>query len=81
MRHSGEHLLSLINDLLDMSKIEAGNHKLTLSRFDFESMLNSVIEIVHSKAVDKGLQLKLQIESLQHFERLLECMRKLMKVQ
>ena len=63
MRHSGEHLLSLINDLLNMSKIEAGNHKLTLSRFDFESMLSSVIEIVHSKAVDKGLQLKLQVET------------------
>ncbi|MGK0456196.1 MAG: PAS domain S-box-containing protein [Zhongshania aliphaticivorans] len=63
MRHSGEHLLSLINDLLDMPKIEAGNHKLTVSRFDLESMLNSVIEIIHSKAVDKGLQLKLQVET------------------
>ena len=63
MRHSGEHLLSLINDLLDMSKIEAGSHKLSFSRFDFESMLNGVIEIIHSKAVDKGLQLKLEIET------------------
>lgn len=63
MRDSGEHLLSLINDLLDMSKIEAGSHKLTLSRFDLEAMLNNSIELIHSKAVDKGLQLELQIET------------------
>lgn len=63
IRNSGEHLLSLINDLLDMSKIETGSHKLSLSRFDFESMLNGVIEIVHSRVVDKGLQLKLEIET------------------
>lgn len=63
MRESGEHLLSLINDLLDMSKIEAGSHKLTPSRFDFETMLNNIIELIHSKAVDKGLQLKLRIET------------------
>lgn len=63
MRESGEHLLSLINDLLDMSKIEAGSHKLKPSQFDLETMLNNIIELIHSKAVDKGLQLKLQIET------------------
>ena len=63
MRESGEHLLSLINDLLDMSKIEAGSHKLAPSRFDLEAMLNNIIELIHSKVVDKGLQLKLEIEA------------------
>lgn len=59
MRRSGEHLLSLINDLLDISKIEAGSHNLIPSRFDLEGMLNSVLDIISSKAQEKELQLKL----------------------
>jgi PAS domain S-box-containing protein len=63
IRRSGEHLLSLINDLLDLSKIDAGSHKLTPSRFDLKGMLQSVVEITESKAFEKGLLLKLLYDS------------------
>ncbi|MBT63163.1 MAG: hypothetical protein CML13_08125 [Puniceicoccaceae bacterium] len=58
IRRSGEHLLALINDLLDVSKIEQGGHRLSPTRFDLEGMLNSVIDIVQSKADEKNLQLR-----------------------
>ena len=58
IRRSGEHLLALINDLLDVSKIEQGGHRLSPTRFDLEGMLNSVLDIIKSKADEKGLQLR-----------------------
>jgi len=58
IRRSGEHLLSLINDLLDISKIESGEHKLFFARFDLEAFLSSVLEIISSKAQEKKLALK-----------------------
>ncbi|MEM1221786.1 MAG: ATP-binding protein [Verrucomicrobiota bacterium] len=66
IRQSGEHLLSLINDLLDMSRIEAGSHQLTPSRFDLKGMLKSTQEIISSKASEKGLQLKLLFDDGGH---------------
>ncbi|MGZ0709507.1 ATP-binding protein [Coraliomargarita sp. W4R53] len=57
IRRSGEHLLALINDLLDVSKIEQGGHRLSPTRFDLEGMLNSVLDIIKSKADEKNLQL------------------------
>jgi PAS domain S-box-containing protein len=57
IRRSGEHLLALINDLLDVSKIEQGGHRLSPTRFDLEGMLNSVLDIIKSKADEKDLKL------------------------
>ena len=57
IRRSGEHLLALINDLLDVSKIEQGGHRLSPTRFDLEGMLNSVLDIIKSKADEKHLKL------------------------
>jgi len=58
IRRSAEHLLALINDLLDVSKIEQGGHRLSPTRFDLEGMLNSVLDIIKSKADEKQLQLR-----------------------
>ncbi len=54
---SGEHLLGLINDVLDMSKIEAGRVVLYDTDFDLSGLLNSLQGMLRLKAEAKGLQL------------------------
>ena len=54
---SGEHLLSLINNILEMSKIEAGRHTLDKSNFDLIRLLNALEKMLRLKAESKGLQL------------------------
>ncbi|MBW4638501.1 MAG: response regulator [Gloeocapsa sp. UFS-A4-WI-NPMV-4B04] len=53
---SGEHLLTLINDVLSMSKIEAGRIILTENSFDLYSLLDSLEEMFRLKAKSKSLQ-------------------------
>jgi CheY-like chemotaxis protein len=61
VRNAGDRLLSMINDLLDMSKIEAG--KLEIERVDFElrEVLDEVVQEQAVKATEKGLALELDI--------------------
>jgi signal transduction histidine kinase/CheY-like chemotaxis protein len=54
---SGEHLLGLINDVLEMSKIEAGQHTLNAENFDLYYMLNGLEEMFRLRASDKKLTL------------------------
>jgi signal transduction histidine kinase/DNA-binding response OmpR family regulator len=54
---SGEHLLALINDVLDMSKIEAGRIDSRTNDFDLFRLLESIREMLHQQAQAKGLQL------------------------
>ena len=56
INYSGEHLLELINDVLDMSKIEAGHLELNLTSFDLFRLLNSIFEMLQLKATGKGLE-------------------------
>lgn len=53
---SGEHLLCLINDVLEMSKIEAGRTSLKLSSFDLHHFLRELEEMLRLNAEAKGLQ-------------------------
>ena len=55
---SGEHLLALINDVLSMSKIEAGRIQLTSKCFDLHELLLSLETMLRIKAEAKGLTLK-----------------------
>ncbi|MBW4683503.1 MAG: response regulator [Komarekiella atlantica HA4396-MV6] len=57
INRSGEHLLTLINDVLSMSKIEAGRTTLNENSFDLYSLLDSFVEMLRLKAESKGLQL------------------------
>ncbi|WP_416671907.1 hybrid sensor histidine kinase/response regulator [Egbenema bharatensis] len=54
---SGEHLLELINDVLEMSKIEAGQITLNQSNFDLYMLLNTLERMFHLRARVKGLKL------------------------
>ncbi|RMG10324.1 MAG: GAF domain-containing protein [Cyanobacteria bacterium J055] len=58
INRSGEHLLSLINDILDMSKIEAGRVVLNENDFDLHRLLEDLEVMLRVKAASKGLQLQ-----------------------
>ncbi|MGI9240580.1 MAG: ATP-binding protein, partial [Verrucomicrobiales bacterium] len=54
--HCGEHLLSLINDVLDLSKIEAGRLEISEEATDLSQLLDGIRDIIQPKAASKGLQ-------------------------
>lgn len=60
INRSGEHLLTLINDVLEMSKIEAGRTALNQNSFNLHQLLNSLEEMFQLKAQSKGLNLVFQ---------------------
>lgn len=55
---SGKHLLSLINDLLDLAKIEAGKLDLNIENIDCKSLLDEALASLRLQAQAKGLQLQ-----------------------
>ena len=57
IRRSGEHLLELINDVLELSRIEAGGSILNAGSFDLHHALDDVVEMVRVRTENKGLQL------------------------
>jgi signal transduction histidine kinase len=54
---SGRHLLSLINDILDLSKIEAGRLELELSEFDLPQAIENALILVRERASRRGIRL------------------------
>lgn len=60
---SGEHLLSLINNILEMSKIEAGQTELQLGAFNLQSLLRELLDLFSLKAQKKGIFLELQVDA------------------
>ena len=63
IRESGEHLLDLISDILDMSKIEAGKYKLDLETLNLSKIVRLAIHMMEGRAVDSGISLKADIEN------------------
>ncbi|MEH2248424.1 PAS domain S-box protein [Nostoc sp.] len=57
INRAGEHLLNLINDILEMSKIEAGRITLNLNSFDLIRLLENLEEMLRFRAISKGLEL------------------------
>ncbi len=58
IRSNGEHLLAIINDILDISKAEAGCMQIEQIRFSLEELLLDVVALVRAQALAKGLQLQ-----------------------
>ncbi|BBK33499.1 signal transduction histidine kinase [Stella humosa] len=59
IRSAGENLLAVLNDMLDVSKIEAGLLELETVDFDLEQLLDEVISLFRPAAAEKGLELRL----------------------
>jgi signal transduction histidine kinase len=58
---SGRHLLSLINDILDLSKVEAGRMELDLSQFELKDAIESALTLVKERAQRSGIRLGFEI--------------------
>ncbi|MBS0533081.1 MAG: response regulator [Proteobacteria bacterium] len=61
LRKSAEHLLQLINDVLDFSKLEADRVELEQVAFDLDDLVKTNVEILSAAAAEKGLTLATQI--------------------
>ena len=59
---SAESLLNVLNDILDISKIEAGKIDLEQTEFEIDSVLEEVVTLFHVAALDKGLELSCYID-------------------
>jgi signal transduction histidine kinase len=59
---SGQHLLSLINDILDLSKIEAGRMELELTDFDLPMAIDNALTLVRERAARRGIVLRTTVD-------------------
>jgi two-component system cell cycle sensor histidine kinase PleC len=65
---SGQHLLALINDILDMSKIEAGKFSLKLQPVSIEEVVEDAVRLMRNRAEDAGLVLRADLPPLPEVE-------------
>ncbi len=61
IQSSSRHLLGVVNDILDISKLEAGKVALEQVEFDLEQMLDDVVSVISEKAASKELQLIVEV--------------------
>lgn len=66
MRGAASHLLSLVNDVLDMSKIESGSMKLLNNPFDLRVLLQACCDIVEGQIIERNLTFTKQIGPFWH---------------
>jgi signal transduction histidine kinase/CheY-like chemotaxis protein len=62
IEHSGNHLLNLINDILDVSKIEAGKMRLTYSTFSLRDLLEDLTSLTEMQARERGIRFVVSLD-------------------
>ena len=63
IKRSSENLLSIINEILDFSKVDSGRMEIVEEPYDFNEMLQDVVSIIEFRMRDKNLRLVLEIDS------------------
>ena len=63
IHESGQHLLDIISDILDMSRIEAGKYELDLEAVDVARVIKSAVQMVENRAADSNLRIAVQIDN------------------
>jgi len=78
---SGKHLLTLINEIIDISKIEAGNINLNISEFKLQQIVDEAISMLRVSLSEKKLDLKVNVQNIvmkSDRTRLLQCIANLL---
>lgn len=57
IERNGRHLLSLINDILDISRIEAGKEEIDVSKFNANNLIQDITQLIHAQANQKNIEL------------------------
>ena len=71
IRRNARHLLDLINDILDISKIEAGKMNVERIPVDLPSLIGEVVSIMRPRAIDKGLEMHVEFSG--EIPRCIQC--------
>jgi signal transduction histidine kinase/ActR/RegA family two-component response regulator len=62
INNSGNYLLGVLNDILDMSKIQSGKVSISLENVNFNEMIDEILEIIRPKAKQKQIEIKVTID-------------------
>lgn len=66
IKYSGEHLATVVNDILDLSKIDLGNWTLVENDFNLIESAKETLKMLHAQAEEKGIKLSVEIKSQNH---------------